>query len=67
MEAIRFRNFGMSILGSARCDTIAVNVFTPSQGSHVLRPRMVLCDRFRVLGKLGTGAGAFETGVLQHD
>jgi len=46
---------------------IAVNVFTPSQGSHVLRPRMVLCDRFRVLGKLGTGGGAFGIAVLQHE
>jgi hypothetical protein len=26
------------------------------QGSHELRRRMVLCDRFEVLGKLGEGA-----------
>lgn len=30
-------------------------VATLGQGSHKLQPSMVLCDRFRVLGKLGVG------------
>ncbi|CAK9016641.1 unnamed protein product [Durusdinium trenchii] len=35
------------------------------EGSHEIRPRMLLCDRFHVRGKLGTGA--FASVWLCHD